>query len=70
MSSEDEDERRLYQDECLLGLYSRIPNKEGLRFLRNALERKPNKSVSSDTLIELAELVLQNNYFEFIELYP
>ena len=47
------------------GLYHSIPNEEGLRVLRNVLEKRSSKNVSTDTLIELAELVLQNNYFEF-----
>ena len=45
----------------VVGLYSSIPNKEGLRFLRNVLERRSNKNVSIDTLIELSELVPQKN---------
>ena len=48
----------------VVGLYHSIPNKEGLRVL-SVLEKRSSKNVSTDTLIELAELVLQNNYFEF-----
>ena len=47
----------------VVGLYPNIPNEEGLRFLRNVLEKRSNKNVTTDTLIELAELVLLNNYF-------
>ena len=50
-----------------VGLYPSIPNEEGLRFLRIVLEKRSDKNVSTDTLIELAELVLQNDYFEFNE---
>ena len=53
----------------VVGLYPNNPNEEGLRFLKNALGKRSNKNVSTDTLIELAELVLQNNYFEFNEQY-
>ena len=53
----------------VVGLYSSIPNKEGLRFLRNVLERRSNKNVSIDTLIELSELVPQKNYLELNERY-
>ena len=56
----------------VVGLYPSIPNEEGLRFLRNVLDKRSNKNVSTDTLIELAELVLQNNFeynFEFNERY-
>ena len=49
----------------MVGLYLSIGNEEGLKFLRNVLEKRSNKNVSTDTLIELAELVIQNNYFEF-----
>ena len=42
----------------VIGLYPSIPNKEGLRFLRNVLEKKSKKNVTTDTLTELAELVL------------
>ena len=53
----------------VVGLYPSIPNEEGLSFLRNTLDKRSNKNVTTDTLIELAELVLQNNYFEFNERY-
>ena len=53
----------------VVGLYSCIPIEYGLRILRNVLEKRSNKNVSTDTLIELAGLVLQNNYFEFNERY-
>ena len=49
----------------VVGLYPSIRNEEGQRFLRNVLEKRPIKNVTTDTLIELAELVIQNNYFEF-----
>ena len=42
----------------VIGSYFSIPNKEGLRFLRSVLEKKSNKNVTTDTLTELAELVL------------
>ena len=51
----------------VVGLYPSIPIEEGLRFLRYVLEKRFNKNVSTDTLIELAELVVQNSYFEFDE---
>ena len=45
----------------VVDLYPSIPN-EGLRFLRNVLEKRSNKNVCTYTLIELAELVLLNSY--------
>ena len=49
----------------VVGVYPIIPNEEGLRFIRNVLEKISNKNVSTDTLIELAELVLLKIIFEF-----
>ena len=34
-------------------------------FLKKALGKRRNKTVSTESLIELVELVLTNNYFEF-----
>ena len=46
-------------------LYPNIPNEVGLLFHKEALDKWQNKTVSTESLIELAELVLRNNYFEF-----
>ena len=46
-------------------VYPNIPKKEGLLLLKKALDKWRNKTVSTESLIELAELVLRNNYFEF-----
>ena len=40
---------------------------EGLSALRKRLVEREEKDVSTDTLIELAELVLKNNIFSFNE---
>ena len=48
-----------------VGLYSNIPNEEGLLFLKKVLDKRRNKTVFTESLIELAEIVLRNNYFEF-----
>ena len=50
-----------------VGLYPNIPHSEGLTSLRRVLELRDNKQISSDTLIELAEIVLKNNIFQFDE---
>ena len=47
----------------VVGSYPSIPNEEGLRLLRNVLEKRSNKNVSTNILIEFGRLVLQNNYF-------
>ena len=50
-----------------VGLYPNIPHSEGLTSLRRVLELRDNKQISSDTLVELAEIVLKNNTFQFDE---
>ena len=44
-----------------------IPHREGLEAVREALDRRENPGVATDTLVGLASLVLENNYFEFID---
>ena len=51
----------------VVGLYPNIPHSESLTSLQRFLELRDNKQISSDTLIELAEIVLKNNTFEFDE---
>ena len=48
-----------------MGLYPSIPHREGLEAIREALDRRENPGVAPDTLVGLASLVLENNYFEF-----
>ena len=49
----------------VVGLYPSIPHEEGLEALREALERREDKAISTNSLTELAHLVLKNNFFEF-----
>ena len=51
----------------VVGLYPNIPHDEGLSALRKRLNERDKKDVSTDTLVELAELVLKNNIFNFNE---
>ena len=51
----------------VFGLYPKIPHGEGLASLYKFLETRENKQISSDTLADLAEIVLKNNIFEFDE---
>ena len=53
----------------VVGLYPSISNEEDLRILRIVSEKRSNKNVSTDALIDLAELVVQNNYIELDERY-
>ena len=45
------------------GLYPNIPHDFGLEAMRKALDKRDDKSISTQTLMDLAELVLKNNYF-------
>ena len=47
-----------------VSLYPNIPDEEGLIAVRKALDTRKNKTISTDSLIELAECVLKNNIFE------
>ena len=49
----------------VVGFYPDIPHDEGLVFLKDFLDSRVDKQVTTDTSIELAELVLKNNIFEF-----
>ena len=51
----------------VVGLYPNIPHDEGLSALRKRLNERDKKDLSTDTLVELAELVLKNNIFNFNE---
>ena len=51
----------------VVGLYPNIPHDKGLCALRKRLNERDKKDVSTDTLVELAELVLKNNIFNFNE---
>ena len=49
----------------ITSLYTVIPNNEGLQALKYFLNQRPVKSLSSETLLRLAELVLTLNCFSF-----
>ena len=49
------------------GLYPNILHDEGLSALRKKLDKRDEKDVSTDTLVELAQLVLKSNIFSFNE---
>ena len=49
----------------VVGLYPSIPHEEGLEALETALEHREDKSISVNSLMELAHVVLKNNFFEF-----
>ena len=49
----------------VVGLYTNIPIEDGLEAVRDALEEREDKSVSTEFLVRLLEIVLKNNIFEF-----
>ena len=51
----------------VVGLCPNIPPSDGLTTSQRFLEFRDNKQISRGTLIELAEIVLKNNIFEFDE---
>ena len=52
----------------VVGLYPNIPHDEGLSAIRKRINERDKKDVSTDdTLVELTELVLKNNIFNFNE---
>ena len=48
----------------VVGLYPNILHDEGLIALRKSLESREDKTISTDSLMDLAECVLKNNIFE------
>ena len=51
----------------VVGLYPNIPHKEGLASIRKHFDNRENKEVTIDTLVALADIVLKNNYFQFLD---
>ena len=49
----------------VVGLYPNIPHGEGLEAIRKALNTRQNPSISTESLVGLGKLVLENNVFEF-----
>ena len=48
----------------VVGLYPNITHDEGLIALRKSLESREDKTISIDSLMDLADCVLKNNIFE------
>ena len=51
----------------VVGLYLNIPYEEGLASIRKHSDNRENKQLTTDTLVELADIVLRNNYFQFLD---
>ena len=51
----------------VVGLYPNIQHEGGLAVIKEALDKRDEKCISTETLMELAECVLKNNIFEHNE---
>ena len=51
---------------AVVGLYPNIPH-EGLVSIRKHFNNRENKEVTTETLVELADIVLKNIYFQFLD---
>ena len=51
----------------VVGLYLNIPHEEGLASIRKHLENREHKEVTTDTLVELTDIVLISNFFHFLD---
>ena len=49
----------------VVGLYPHIPHNEGLEAIRKVLNTRSNPEIPTDDIVDMAELVLRNNNFEF-----
>ena len=49
----------------VVGLYPSIPHEAGLQALKEVLERRKDKKISTNDLVKMPPFVLKNNYFEF-----
>ena len=49
----------------VVGLYTNIPNDEGLETFRKALDKREDKTVTTELLVEMLSKVLKTNIFEF-----
>ena len=47
------------------GLYPNIPHEDGLNALKETLQKRNDLKVPAQVLVDMAEFVLKNNYFEF-----
>ena len=45
----------------VVGLYPSIPHKAGLKAIKNALEKRKQKHISTEKVINMGELVLKNS---------
>ena len=49
----------------VVGLYPSISHNVGLRALKEALDKREQKKIPTENLVQIAEFVLKNDFFEF-----
>ena len=49
----------------VVGLYPSIPHKAGLETLRRGLNERETSEIPTEDIVQMAEFVLKNNFFEF-----
>ena len=49
----------------VVGLYPSIPHKAGLEALRRTLKKRETFEIPTEDIVQMAEFVLKNNFFEF-----
>ena len=49
----------------VVGLYPSTPHEAGLKALKEALDKRGNRTTATNDLIRMAEFPLKNNHFEF-----
>jgi len=47
-------------------LFTNIPNEEGMEAVREVFEEKQETKIHKEFVLRLLEILLHNNYFEFI----
>ena len=67
MQEIDLDEHKSYYLFCLdvHGLYPSVPRTEAREAVRRPLDEREERFISTDTMLDLMDLVLENNLFEF-----
>ena len=49
----------------IVGLYPSLPNRAGLRVLKEVMDRREEKKISNEDLVKMNAFVLKNTLFEF-----
>ena len=50
----------------IVALYPNIPHKAGMKVLTNYLEKREQEHIPTEKIINMAEIVLKNNFFELM----